>query len=110
METSWLNPFSPGQGELVTLSTATEAPPEMAKNLLEAYQIRKESYQTFKQERLKEEVPSTQFHERITKKKLKTFSDIRKKSHSKCHSKEVVLKADRKLARWSSLLRAESCI
>ena len=39
METSWLNPFSFEHGELVSLSTAAEAPPEVAKDLLEAYKI-----------------------------------------------------------------------
>ena len=33
----------------------------------------------------------------MSKLKLKTFSDIRKKSHTQSHAKEVVLKADRKL-------------
>lgn len=39
METSWLNSFSFENGELVSLSTAAEAPPEVAKDLLEAYKI-----------------------------------------------------------------------
>lgn len=97
METSWLNPFSPEHGELVSLSTAAEAPPEVAKDLLEAYKIGEEAYQTFKQERLQEDAPSTQFHDRMTKKKLKTFSDIRKKPRNQGRAKEVILKADRKL-------------
>ena len=36
METSWLNPFSPEHGELVSLSTAAEVP-EVAKDLLGTY-------------------------------------------------------------------------
>jgi len=92
-----LNPFSPEHGELVSLSTAAEAPPEMAKDLLEAYKVGEEAYQTFMQERLQEDVPSTQFHEKMTKMKLKTYSDIRKKPCSQGRAKEVVLKADRRL-------------
>jgi len=69
----------------------------VAKDLLEAYRIGEDAYQTFKQERLQEDAPSTQFHDRITKKKLKTFSDIRKKPRNQGLTKEVVLKADRKL-------------
>ena len=34
-----MNPFSPEHGELVNLSTAAEAPPEVAKDLLEAYKV-----------------------------------------------------------------------
>jgi len=89
METNWLSPFSPEHGELVSLSTAAEAPSEVAKDLLEVYKVGEEAYQTFMQERLQEDVPSMQFHEKVTKTKLKTFSDIRKKSCS--------LKADRRL-------------
>ena len=101
METNWLNPFSPEHGELVSLSTAAKAPSEVAKDLLEVYKVGEEAYQTFMQERLQEDVPSMQFHE-VTKTKLKTFSDIRKKSCS------LKLTGDC-LARWSSLQKAESC-
>ena len=40
---------------------------------------------------------STQFYDKITKKKLKTFSDLTKKPRNQGQSKEVILKADRKL-------------
>ncbi|KAG0721648.1 hypothetical protein GWK47_046054 [Chionoecetes opilio] len=52
METSWLNPFNAEQGDLVSLSTATTAPPEVAKDLLGAYRIGEDAYQAFKEERL----------------------------------------------------------
>jgi len=97
METSWFNPFSFEHGELVSLSTAAEAPPEVAKDLLEAYKIGEEAYQTFQQERLQDDAPSMQFREKMIKKKLKTFSDMRKKPRSNGCAKEVVLKADRRL-------------
>jgi len=93
---------------LVSLSTAAEAPPEVAKDLLEAYKIGKEAYQTFQQQRLQEDAPSTQFHEKMIKKKLKTFSDMRKKPRSNSRAKEVVLKADRRLF-GQMVIIAESC-
>ncbi len=39
METSWLNPFNRDQVQLVSLSTATTAPPDVAKDLLDAHRI-----------------------------------------------------------------------
>ena len=97
METSWLNPFCPDQEELVSLSTAIAAPPEIAKDLLEAHRIGEETYEAFKQERMQAATPTTQFYDRLPKKKLKTFSDVKKKLCSKSSAKDVVLKADRKL-------------
>ena len=97
METSWLNPFNPEQGELVSLSTATAAPPEVAKDLLGAYRIGEDAYQAFKEERLGTDSPTTLFHDKMTKKKLRTFSDIRMKPRRQGLAKEAILKADRKL-------------
>lgn len=100
MEASWLNPFNSDQGDLVSLSTAAAAPPDVAKDLLEAHKIGEEAYQAFKQERLEADpnpqTPSKQFYDTMTKKKLKSFSDIRKKPRAQGSAKEVVLKADRK--------------
>ena len=52
METSWLNSFSPNHPELVSLSTATVAPPAIAEDLLGAHKIGEEAYKAFRQERL----------------------------------------------------------
>ena len=49
-----MNPFSFEHGELVSLSTGAEAPPEVAKDLLEADKIGEEAFQMFQQERLQE--------------------------------------------------------
>lgn len=97
METSWLNPFNPEQEELVSLSTALAAPAEVAKDLLEAYRIGENTYQAFKEERLETDTPTTQFHDKMTKKKLRTFSDIRMKPRKQGPAKETILKADRNL-------------
>ena len=64
METSWLNPFSPDHQELVSLSTATAAPPDIAKDLLGAQKLGEEAYQAFKQERLEGTPPATQFYDK----------------------------------------------
>ena len=97
METSWLNPFSPDQDEFVTLSISTVAPPNVANDLLEAHRIGEEAYQSFKQECLEASSPKMQFHDKRTKKKLKTFSDSRKKSRNQQETKHAALMADRKL-------------
>jgi len=85
METSWLNPFSPDQEEFVSLSTAAAAPPDVARGLLDAKKIGEKAYRVFflrvfKEDRLQADATSRQFYHEITKKKQKTFSDIRKKS------------------------------
>lgn len=97
METCWLNPFSPDNEELVSLSTATVAPPDVAHDLLNAHKMGEEAYQAFKQERLEANPPTAQFHDKMTKKKLKTFSNIQKKPSKQGQAKQVVLKADRNL-------------
>ena len=79
METSWLNPFSPEQDEFVSLYTSTVAPPNVANDLLETHRIGEKAYQSFKQECLEASSPKMQFHDKMTKMKLKSFSDSRKK-------------------------------
>ena len=80
------------------MSTATAAPPEVAKDLLGAYRIGEDAYQAFKEERLDPtDTPTTQFHDKMTKKKLRTFSDIRMKPRRQGLAKEAILKADRNL-------------
>ena len=62
------------------MSTAAAAPPDVASDLLDAKKIGEETYRVFKEDRLQADATSRQFYHEITKKKLKTFSDIRKKS------------------------------
>ena len=97
METSGLNPFSPDQDEFVSVSTSTVAPLNVANDLLEADRIGEQAYQSFKQERLEASSPKMHFHDKMTKKKLKTFSDIRKKLRNQQETKHAALMADRKL-------------
>ncbi|KAJ8403837.1 hypothetical protein AAFF_G00347050 [Aldrovandia affinis] len=54
-------------------------------------------HQQFKRDRLEDKKPKTQFHDKMTKmKRLKMFSDIRKKP-SASNPNKVILQADRKL-------------
>ena len=76
--------------ELVGISTGTLAPPDVARDILDAHKISMAAYEDFKRDRLEDERPKAQFHDKITEKRLsKTFSDIRKKT-SASNSKNVV--------------------
>ncbi|KAJ8400910.1 hypothetical protein AAFF_G00392640 [Aldrovandia affinis] len=55
-----------------------------------------EAYEGFKRDQLEDEKPKTQFHNKMTKKRLKMFSDIRKKP-SASNPNKVILQADWKL-------------
>ena len=96
MDICWLNPLSQDHLDVVSLSAATVAPPDVVADLLGAHRIG-EAYQAFKQERLEANPATTKFHDKMTKKKLKTFSDIRKKTHNLGQAQQAVLKADRNL-------------
>ena len=80
MENSWINPLSPDEMDLVSFSTGTMAPPDVTRDLLRAVEVGEEAYQVFKQTRLEEEAPSVKFHDKMTKKNLKTFTDVTKKN------------------------------
>jgi hypothetical protein len=49
------------------------------------------------EEHLETDTPTIQFHDKMTKKKLRMFSDIRMKPNRQCFAKEAILKADRNL-------------
>ena len=81
---------------LVSLSTSTVAPADVAKDLLEAHQIGEETYQMFKKKRLKEAPPTMKFHDKMTKQNLKTFSNVNaKKASGSGTAKEVALKEEK---------------
>ena len=48
MENNWLNPLSPGESDLVSLSTGTVTPPAVVTDLLRAFDVGEEAFQTFK--------------------------------------------------------------
>ena len=95
LEDDCTNPFNQNESEFVSISTATLPPPDVARDLLDAHKIGEEAYQAFKRDPLEGEI-TTEFHDKMTKKRLKTFSDIRKKPSASI-SKTVVLQADRNL-------------
>ena len=96
LEDDWMNPFDTKQSEFVSLSTGTYPAPDIVGDLLSAHKIGTEAYEAFKRDRLEDQAPKTQFHDKMTKKRLKTFSDVRKKP-STSNPNKVILQADRKL-------------
>ena len=85
-ENSWLNPMCSEETELVSLSTGTAAPADVAKDLLGAHQIREEAYQMFKKKRLEEAPPTTKFHDKMTKQNLDILQRKHKESQWKRNS------------------------
>ena len=96
MENNWLNPLSPDESYLVSLSTGTVTQPAVVKDLLRAFDVGEEAFQTFKRTRLDDDPSSVKFHDTMTKQRLKTFSTISTKT-SRLKGQHVVLKADRNL-------------
>ena len=72
------------------------APPAVVKDLLRAFEVGEEAYQSFKRTRLDDDPPSVKFHDKMTKQRLKTFSTISAKSYQ-MKGQHVVLKAHRNL-------------
>ena len=93
---SWNNPFAENQN-VVSISTAKEAPDDVRRDLLQAQSIGEEEYQKFKKERLESTPPKVKFHDPLKLKKLKTFSSLTKQKKIKPTGRAVILKADRTL-------------
>ena len=95
----------PEKTELVSLSTDTVAPADVAKDLLGAHQVGEEAYQMFKKKCLEEALPTMKFHDKMTKQNLKTFSNVNaKKASGRGTANEVVLVAQsRQLHIWDVL-------
>ena len=94
---SWVNPFSEAQ-DIVSLSTAKAATPEVSTDLIKAREIGERNYKMFAEERLHQALPSTEFHATIKMNKLKTFSHLaQQKSVKLKNGQALMLKADRSL-------------
>ena len=93
---NWINPFEESQ-DIVSLSTATVAPQEIAKDLMEAYNTGEEAYNCFKVERLEEDPPQIKFHDPMKRSRLKTFTSMVKKKRATVSGKSIILKTDRSL-------------
>ena len=95
MENSWLNTMYHEEIELVSLSTGTVAPADVAKYLLGAHQVGKEAQQMFKKKCLEQAPPTMKFHDKMRKQNLNTLSNVNaKKACGRGKAKEVVLKAE----------------
>ena len=68
----------------------------MFQTILYALKFGMAAYREFKRDQLEDERPKAQFHDKITKKRLNTFSDIRKNT-SASNSNNVILQDDRNL-------------
>ena len=77
LDKNWANPFSV-PNELVSLSTSSVAPESVQQDLLNAKEQGEHAYKAFCTERLMSNQPSKQFHDRLQKLKLKTFSDVKR--------------------------------
>ena len=69
----------------------------MVNDLLRAFEVGVEAYQTIKLTILDDDPPSVTFHDRMTKQMLKTFSTISKKTF-RMKGQNMVLKSDRNLS------------
>ena len=74
METEWINPFSGDETELISLSTGTVAPSDVAIDLVTAKACGETAYKNFQDERI--ELRKKPIHHPLPKQKLKTFSEI----------------------------------
>lgn len=93
----WTNPFHDQSQELICLSTGKKATEEITRDLLQAKAVGESAYRAFSKERLEPNDSEVKFHDKMSKTKLKTFSQLHKKIKVGKGTKEVVLKADRAL-------------
>ena len=89
MENDWLNPFIPGEVDILRISTGVTAPPEVSKNLLKARSIGKDAYQHFCHSRLADHSQPVPFHDKLNKQRLKSFSLLTALSKRKVNSNSL---------------------
>lgn len=94
---NWINPFE-DSSDLVSVSTGTTAPADVASDMKEAYEKGERAYVALKKERLESTPPSKKFYDLMKKCSLKTFGTVLKKKQTKCNDgRTMILKADRAL-------------
>ena len=93
LENNWTNPFGNDPSDLVSISTGVVASPDVSTDLLAAHEKREYAYKEFKQQRIQK---GDCLHGPIKKIKLKTFTAMKSKP-AKGKTKEIVMKADRRL-------------
>ena len=89
---SWSNPFE-ASSCVVNISFGITAPPHVANNLLQAYQIGSTHAEKFVYERLRS--GSVGLFDKLQKLKLKTFSSMAKTVTVRANSRDVAIKVDR---------------
>ena len=95
---SWNNPFVISHSQdLISISTAKEAPADVSQDLMQAHEIGEKAYKQFKEERLESNPPQKKFHDTLKLKKLKTFSSLSKKKTIDAKGRAIILRADRSL-------------
>ena len=87
----WSNPFE-ASSCVVNISSGIMAPPDVANDLLPAYQIGSTHAEKFVHERLCS--GSVGFLDKLQKLKLKTFSSMTKTVTVRANSRDVAIKAD----------------
>ena len=91
---TWINPFDPSE-ELSSLSSGAVAPKDVKDELLGAKKIEENAAVAFMKHRIISN--ETELYDPISKKKLKTFSALRKLAKVSIKGKEQILRADRNL-------------
>ena len=81
--------------DTLSLSTSTAAPLDVVHDPLNAQDKCEKAYQDYQRERL--QARRKQFHDRIPRMKLKTFSSIKKQWNSKTVNKHTIQKGDHRL-------------
>ena len=95
---SWNNPFVVKHSQdLISISTAKEAPADVSQDLMQAHKIGEQAYKQFKEERLETSPPKKKFHDALKLLKLKTFSSLSKKKTIDAKGRAIILRADRSL-------------
>ena len=93
LENNWTNPFGNDPSDLVSISTGTIASPDVSTDLLAAREKGEHAYKEFEQQRMQN---GDCFRVPIRKTKLMTFNAMKSKP-SKGKTKEIIMKADRRL-------------
>ena len=98
LENNWNNPFDNEKQELICISTGRVASPEVEEDSLCAKQRGEQAFLEFSRQRIESSPPKKNFHDKLSKLNLKTFSELNKKKTIRKESgKEIILKADRML-------------
>ncbi len=80
--------------DLIRIPTVKTVPRDIASDILKAYEIGEQVYDSFKGERLERDPPAKKLHDPMKTNRLKTFSNMCKKKDVKSSGRVTILKAD----------------